>query len=76
MNSVNVIPGLSDHSIVKCVIDTKLAFTNKALKKTYLYRNAYWESLRTYMKDFCNSFVLNYAGKSTETLWLEFKEKL
>ena len=29
-----------------------------------------------YMKDFCNSCVLSYEGKSVETLWLEFKEAL
>ena len=28
------------------------------------------------MKDFCNSFILSYEGKSVETLWLEFKEAL
>ena len=29
-----------------------------------------------HMKDFCNSFVLSYEGKSVETLWLEFKGTL
>ena len=28
------------------------------------------------MKDFCNSFVLSYEGKSVETLWLELQEAL
>ena len=76
MNSVNVIPGLSDHNIVKCLVDTKPASTKKAPRKVHLYRKADWVSLRAYMTEFCNSFVLSYEGKSVETLWLEFKEAL
>ena len=74
VNSVNVIPGLSDHCIVKCEVDTKPAFTMKAPRKAFLYRKTDWESLRAYMKDFCDSFVSSYEGKSVETLWLEFKQ--
>ena len=29
-----------------------------------------------HMKDFCNSFVLSYEGKSVESLWLKFKGAL
>ena len=32
VHSVNIIPGLSDHNIVKCVVDTKPASTKKAIK--------------------------------------------
>ena len=75
MNSVNVIPGLSDHNIVKCLVDTKPASTKKAPRKVHLY--SYKQiSLRAYMIEFCNSFVLSYTGKSVEALWLEFKEAL
>ena len=76
VNSVKIIPGLSDHDIVEGVVDTKPASTNKAPRKVHLYRKADWDSLKSYMKDFCNSFVLSYEGKSVETLWLEFKEAL
>ena len=73
MNSVKIIPGLSDHDIVEGVVDTKPASTKKAPRKVHLYRKADWDSLKSYMKDFCNSFVLIYEGKSVETLWLELK---
>ena len=75
-DTMNVIPGLSDHDIVKCVVDTKPSLAKKSPTKTYLHRKADWDSLRVYMKDFCNSFVLSYEGTSVETLWLEFKEAL
>ena len=58
------------------MVDTKPASTKKAPRKVHLYRKADWDSLKSYMKDFCNSFVLSYEGKSVETLWLEFKEAL
>ena len=76
VNSVNIISGLSDHNIVKCLVDTKPASTKKAPRKVHLYRKADWVSLRAYMTEFCNSFVLSYEGKSVETPWLEFKEAL
>ena len=75
VNSVNVIPGLSDHNIVKWLVDTKPVSTKKAPRKVHLYRKADWVSLRA-MIEFCNSFVLSYVGKSVETLWLQFKEAL
>ena len=76
VDTVNVIPGLSDHDIIKCVVDTKPNLAKTSPRKTYLYRKADWDSLRAYLKDFCNSFVLSYEGKSVESLWLEFKEAL
>ena len=76
VNSVNIISGLSDHNIVKCLVDTKPSSTKKAPRKVHLYRKADWVSLRAYMTEFCNSFVLSYEGKSVETPWLEFKEAL
>ena len=68
MNSINVIPGSSDHNIVKCLVDTKPASTKKAPRKMQLYWKADWVSLGAYMIEFCNSFVLSYESKSVETL--------
>ena len=76
MNSFNVIPGLSDHNIVKSLVDTKPASANKAPRKVHLYRKADWVSLRAYMIELCNSCVLSYEGKSVEYLWFEFNEAL
>ena len=68
VNIVNIIPGLSDHDIIEGMVDTKTASTKKAPRKVHLYWKADWDSLKTHMKDFCNSFVLRYEGKSVETL--------
>ena len=66
--AVNIIPGLSAHDVIEVVVDTKPASTKKAPRKVHLYSKADCDSLKTHMKDFCNSFVLSYEGKSVETL--------
>ena len=49
VDTVNVIPGLSDHDIVKCVVDTKPILVKKSPRKTYVYRKADWDSLRAHI---------------------------
>ena len=73
---VSIIPGLSDHNIVKCIVNSKPKVTKKAPRKTFLYRKAGWVSFRDYMQSFCSSFLSSYEGKSVEALWTEFKEAL
>ena len=76
VKSVSIIPGLSDHNIVKCIVNSKPKVTKKAPRKTFLYRKADWVSFRDYMQSFCSSFLSSYEGKSVEALWTEFKEAL
>ena len=76
VNSFNIMSDLSDHDIVKWLVDKKPASTKKAPSEVHLYRKSDLESLRAHMKDFCNFFVLSYEGKYLENLWLEFKEAL
>ena len=45
VNSVNILPGLSDHNIVKSEVSIKPKVTRKA----HLYRRADWESFRSFM---------------------------
>ena len=70
VNSVSIIPGLSDHNIVKCIDDTKPKLTRKAPRKAHLYRKANWEDFRTHMQFFCDDFMY------FEQLWCDFKEAL
>ena len=76
VNSVNDKQCSSNHKIVKCLVDTNSASTKKAPREVHLYRKAELVSLRAYITEFCNSFVLRYEGKSVEALWLEFKKAL
>ena len=79
VNSVNIIPGLSDHDIIEGVVDIKPASTGKAHRKVHLYKKADWDSLKTHMEDFCNSFVhcvtkvrpLKLSGLSSKRLSMQ-----
>ena len=73
---MSIIPGLSDHNIVKCTVNSKPRVSKTAPRKTFLYRKADWASFKVYMQSFCHSFLSSYVGKSVEVLWTEFKEAL
>ena len=76
VESVSIIPGLSDHDIVRCTVNTKPKVTKNSPRRTLLYRKADWASLKIYMRSFCDSFLSSYEGKSVEVMWTEFKEAL
>ena len=76
VESVSIIPGLSDHNIVKCIVNSKPKVVKKAPRKTLLYRKADWASLKVHMQSFCRSFLSSCEGKSVEVMWTEFKEAL
>ena len=57
VKSISIIPVLSDHDVVRCVMDTKPKQSKQPPRKAYLYRKADWESFRECMKSFCDSFV-------------------
>ena len=52
VESVSIIPGLSDHKIMKCIVNSKPKVTKKAPRKTFLYTKADWVSFRDYMQSF------------------------
>ena len=73
VKSISIIPGLSDHDVVRCVIDTKPKQSKQPPRKAYLYRKADWESFWEYMKSFCDSFVNTIELKSIEEIWQDLK---
>ena len=76
VDTVSIIPGLADHNIVKCTVNTKPRLAKTAPRKIFLYRRADWTSFKAYMQSFRDSFLSSYKGKSVEVLWTEFKEAL
>ena len=73
---MSIVPGLSDHDIVRCTVNTKPKVAKNSPRRTLLYRKADWASLKIYMRSFCDSFLSSYEGKSVEVMWTEFKEAL
>ena len=57
VDPVSIIPGLADHNIVKCTVNTKPRLAKTAPRKIFLYRRADWTSLKAYMQSFCDSFL-------------------
>ena len=76
VESVSITPGLSGHDIVKFTTNTKSTEVKKAPRKTLLYREADWASLKVYMQSFCHSYLSSCGCKSVEVMWTEFKEAL
>ena len=74
VESVSIIPGLSDHDIVRCTVNSKPKVTKNSPRRTLLYRKADWASLKIYMRSFCDSFLSSYECKSVEVMRTEFKE--
>ena len=73
---VRTIPGLSDHNMVRCVVDFIPKLVKQSHGKTFLYRRADWCSFREYMKNFCDTFISNFEVKSVEPVWQDFKSPL
>ena len=77
VNSVSIIPGLPDHNIVKCLVDTRPKLTRKAPRKAHLYRKANWEDLKTHMQFFCDDFLSQPTSLlNSSHMWCDFREAL
>ena len=59
VNSVNIMPGLSDHNIVKSEVSIKPKVTKQKPRRAHLYRRAVWGSFRSFMASFCSNFKQN-----------------
>ena len=46
VNSIQLLPGLSDHDTVKSVVSIKPKVVKQNTRKNYLYRRADWESFK------------------------------
>ena len=76
VNAVTIIPGLSDHNIVKSVVNIKPKFNKQQPRRSFLFRKANWESFRDYMRSYSSTFLENLNGKSVDQAWSEFKDTI
>ena len=76
VDTVSVVPGISDHETVIAVV--KLRQTIQKMKPTTvrIYSKANWEGMRHDMLEFQASFLSTCEGKNTEQLWQEFKGEI
>ena len=75
VDSVSVMPGISDHESVFAVIKLRPTIQKIKPRTVHIYSKANWDGMRHDMQDFQSSFLSTCEGKSTEQLWQEFKDK-
>ena len=73
---VEVIPGLSDHSIVYIELKVKPDRKMNAPRQIPLYKHANWEELRNEMNQLKCRFEDPEDDRNAEDLWIDFKTTL
>ena len=73
MESVCVVPGISDHLAVISGIKLRPSVKKLKPRNVHLYSKADWVSMKQEMLDFQTTFLSTCAGKCTEQLWQEIK---
>ena len=73
VDSVCVVPGISDHLAVISGVKLRLSIQKLKPRNVPLYSKANWVSMKQEMLDFQTTFLSTCAGKCTEQLWQEFK---
>ena len=73
---VEVIPGLSDHSIVFIELKVKPDRKVNAPRQILLYKHAHWDDIKKDMLEFKNHLENGHNNKNVDELWQEFKNSL
>ena len=77
INSLEVVPGISDHHAVSFDISVKPRRANKPPHKVYLYKNSNQDAMKADIRDLCDEFFAQNPDKRTvNENWTFFKEKL
>ena len=76
IDKTTVLPGLSDHDIVKVELNAKPKITKQVPRDILLYKNADLDQLKQSMRDFHNAVLSDLATADTQVLWDEFITKL
>ena len=77
INSLEVVPGISDHHAVSFDISVKLKRANKPPHKVYLHKNSKQDAMKANIRDLCDEFFAQNPDKRTvNENWTFFKEKL
>ena len=75
INSVNVIPGLSDHDIVMINSTIRLPILKQQPRLTLLYSRANWDAIKTELEGLLSSLT-NIQHSDVEELWGRFRDTL
>ena len=76
VEEVDCQPGLGDHDMVTASCALKPSTQKQKPRKVPLLRKADWPKLKSLMRDYQQTFLINHASKSVEDLWSEFVSAL
>src|SRR6185437_6572813 len=71
-----VVPGLSDHEAVISTLQLSHDLYRPPSRKTFLFRQADWVSMKNTLAAFFDEFRENCPAKSSNDIWLEIKSLL
>ena len=78
IQNVEVMPGISDHKTVVCIVKTNPKLMTKPRRKIYCYGKADFDSIRTDMDTFKKGFFYE-NDRQTRTVndnWTKLKDRL
>ena len=76
IDSVSILPGLSDHDIVRVLVNTIPSQTKQVPRNIPLYKKADWDQLKQTMRDFQSELLTDLATTDVKELWDMFASRL
>ena len=70
IDSVSILPGLSDHDIVRALVNTILNQTKRIPRTIPLYKKADWDQFKQTMRDFQSELLTDLATTDVQELWV------
>ena len=69
VSKVKILPGISDHDIVSCMVRFRPIILKQVPRVMPLYRKADWTAFKGFAKDSCEELLKDHPSKSAEDLW-------
>ena len=73
VSKVTILPGISDHDIISCMVRFKPIILKQVPRVVPLYCKADWTAFKAFAKDKCEELLKDHPSKSVEDLWSSFK---
>ena len=76
VDSVSILPGLSDHDIVRALVNTIPSQNNQVPRNIPFYKKADWDQFKQTMRDFQSELLTDLATTDVQELWDKFASRL
>ena len=76
VNSVSIIPGISDHDIISSSVNVRPNILKQKPRSIPVYKKARWEEFRQFMNDSKRSILENANNISVDEIWVKFRDAI